>query len=665
MLSAASHGTDHLIVQRLLATRSLRDARTALVGSGIVVILQFLLFLLVGSAIWAAHLAPDALPGDQIFPRFIVEHLPAGLAGLLVAGILAAAMSTISSSINALASSMTHDLYAGWTGRREPAHLLKVGRFFSAVWGIGLIAGALVFERYAAGNDTPVVVLALSVASITYGALLGTYFLAGRWPRARGQDVVAAVAVTVLSCSSSCSPAAGRPAGARLAGAYRPSRVALVRAAWHRCSRSAADRWLSYLPEPCDDSSSPSDPAVTRILIGADVGGTKTAVGVSDGERIIARAEGSGAAVRPGRALASASVIAEVVRQALAGAGRLTGDVLFVGAAGAGREPERDELRKALRAENLAAAVVVATDIEIALAAAFDEGPGIVVSAGTGSVAVGRDRSGKQHRIGGYGWQMGDEGSGYAIGRAALGAVSRAADGRSPRTALTERVLAASRSDDFDALVRWAAGASPAEVAALAPHVLDVAAARRPAGPGHRGLRRPRAHPARHLPAADDGDRARRSAWRSPAACCRPTAAPPQRARAARGGAGAQAVRRRRCDAVAGRAPDWRDGSDPHGVAERPNSLRRLPLLRRLPQPAVPHAVEEVDQQPQQQPDAEPDPGERRELEHQVEAGHDRDDRRDRHPGRAERADPVRLRAAAARSRPPTPARTRTACRCW
>ena len=215
---------------------------------------------------------------------------------------------------------------------------------------------------------------------------------------------------------------------------------------------------------------------MTRILIGADVGGTKTAVGVSDGERILARAEGSGAAVRPGRALASASVIAEVVRQALAGAGRLTGDVLFVGAAGAGREPERDELRKALRAENLAAAVVVATDIEIALAAAFDEGPGIVVSAGTGSVAVGRDRSGRQHRIGGYGWQMGDEGSGYAIGRAALGAVSRAADGRSPRTALTERVLAAARCDGFDALVRWAASASPAEVAALAPHVLDVAA---------------------------------------------------------------------------------------------------------------------------------------------------------------------------------------------
>lgn len=215
---------------------------------------------------------------------------------------------------------------------------------------------------------------------------------------------------------------------------------------------------------------------MTRILIGADVGGTKTAAGVSNGERMVARAEGPGAAVRPGRALASAAVIAEVVRQALAGAGRLTGDVLYVGAAGAGREPERDELRKALRAENLATRVVVATDIEIALAAAFDEGPGIVVSAGTGSVAVGRDRAGKRHRIGGYGWQMGDEGSGYAVGRAALGAVSRAADGRSPRTALSERMLSVTRSEDFDALVRWAAGATPAEVAALAPHVLDVAA---------------------------------------------------------------------------------------------------------------------------------------------------------------------------------------------
>ena len=215
---------------------------------------------------------------------------------------------------------------------------------------------------------------------------------------------------------------------------------------------------------------------MARTLVGADVGGTKTAVAVSVDGSVVGRADGPGAAVRPGRALASASTIVEVVRRALSAAGRLTGDVLVVGAAGAGREPEREELRTALRSENLVSHIVVTTDIEIALAAAFADGPGIVVSAGTGSVAVGRDRTGKRHRIGGYGWQMGDEGSGYAIGRASLGAVSRAIDGRSPPTALSDRLLRATRSGDFDALVRWAAGASAAEVAALAPQVLAVAA---------------------------------------------------------------------------------------------------------------------------------------------------------------------------------------------
>jgi len=199
LLSAASHGTDHLIVQRLLATRSLKDARWALVGSGVVVIGQFLLFLMVGIAIWAAGFAPDSLPGDQVFPRFIVEHMPTGLAGLVVAGILAAAMSTISSSINALASSVTHDFYASITGRRDPDHLLRVGRILSVVWGLGLVGGALGFHVYASGTDTPVVVLALSIASVTYGALLGTYILAGRWPRAGGRDVVVATIVTLIA----------------------------------------------------------------------------------------------------------------------------------------------------------------------------------------------------------------------------------------------------------------------------------------------------------------------------------------------------------------------------------------------------------------------------------------------------------------------------------
>jgi len=214
---------------------------------------------------------------------------------------------------------------------------------------------------------------------------------------------------------------------------------------------------------------------MSRVLIGADVGGTKTAVVVSVDGELVAREEGPGAAVRPGRALVSAAVIADVARRALSAAGRIRGDVLVVGAAGAGRPAEKGELQSALRGEGMADTVIVTTDIAIALEGAFGEGPGIVVSAGTGSVAVGRDAAGVLHRMGGYGWQMGDEGSGYAIGRAALGAVSRAWDGRSPETQLTPRMLEATRSADFDTLVRWAASAGPAEVASLAPTVLEVA----------------------------------------------------------------------------------------------------------------------------------------------------------------------------------------------
>ena len=197
LLSAASHGTDHLIVQRLLATRSLRDARVALVGSGVMVILQFALFLLVGSALWAARLAPDSISSDELFPSFVVHHLPAGLAGLVIAGILAAAMGTHSSAINSLASSATHDLYASWSGERDPVRLLRIGRLLSAVWAVALVLGAMFFHVAATGKDTPVVVLALSIASVTYGPLLGTYILAGRWQRATGRDVVGAVAFTV------------------------------------------------------------------------------------------------------------------------------------------------------------------------------------------------------------------------------------------------------------------------------------------------------------------------------------------------------------------------------------------------------------------------------------------------------------------------------------
>src|SRR5205823_6427282 len=108
---------------------------------------------------------------DAIYPTFVITRLPAGLAGLVVAGILAAAMSSHASAVNSLASASTHDFYAPLSGRQEPTHLLRVGRWLTLLWTAVLVAGAMAFRN----QNTPVVQLAPSVASITYGALLGTY----------------------------------------------------------------------------------------------------------------------------------------------------------------------------------------------------------------------------------------------------------------------------------------------------------------------------------------------------------------------------------------------------------------------------------------------------------------------------------------------------------
>jgi len=194
LLTAASHGTDQLIVQRLLAARGLRDAQLALVGSGVLIIAQFALFLLAGTALWLAGADHPGLRGDWIYPTFTKTTLPAGLAGLVVAGILAAAMSSHASAVNSLASASAYDFYAPLTGRQEPAHLLWVGRWLTLFWTAVLVAGAMAFRD----QNTPVVQLALSVVSVTYGSLLGTYVLGGLWPRARERDVIIAIAAGVL-----------------------------------------------------------------------------------------------------------------------------------------------------------------------------------------------------------------------------------------------------------------------------------------------------------------------------------------------------------------------------------------------------------------------------------------------------------------------------------
>jgi Na+/proline symporter len=196
LLSAASHGTDHLIVQRVLATGGVGAARKAMIGSGLLVIVQFALFLLVGTLLWAAGADDPAVAGDSIYPRFVVEHLPPGVSGLVVAGLLAAAMSTVSSSLSSLASATTHDLYSPLSGERRPEKLLAFGRRATLGWALVLGGGALAFR-----SDQPVVELALTIASISYGGLLGAYLLAGV-RRVRQVDVLAAIAVSVGSMLS-------------------------------------------------------------------------------------------------------------------------------------------------------------------------------------------------------------------------------------------------------------------------------------------------------------------------------------------------------------------------------------------------------------------------------------------------------------------------------
>ena len=219
---------------------------------------------------------------------------------------------------------------------------------------------------------------------------------------------------------------------------------------------------------------------MSRLIVGVDVGGTSTRAAVLDGTETIARSGGAGTVMRSGKGLAAATTIAETVRRALAAAGHLRAGLLVAGVAGAGREAEREELRLALRGEGVADRVIVTGDTELALAAAFGRAEGILLTAGTGSMAVARDPAGVLHRAGGLGWQMGDEGSAYAIAQAALRAAGRAAEGRGPTTALTTRLQAAVRTDSLDGMVRWAATAGVPEVAALAPEVLAAAEERDP-----------------------------------------------------------------------------------------------------------------------------------------------------------------------------------------
>lgn len=201
VFSMASHGADQLIVQRLLACRSLRDAQRAVVGSGLLVGVQFAVFLLLGVLLWVFYegVEPTALGlqrGDEVFPHFILTQLPVGVRGLLLAGIVAAAMSTLSSSLNALASSTTLDLYERMTGRELVGRkAMLVSRTATLAWGLVFIGFASLFTD----QSDPVVELGLAIAGFTYGALLGS-FLLGLLHKGLPQWAgIAAFLVTVVS----------------------------------------------------------------------------------------------------------------------------------------------------------------------------------------------------------------------------------------------------------------------------------------------------------------------------------------------------------------------------------------------------------------------------------------------------------------------------------
>jgi glucosamine kinase len=215
------------------------------------------------------------------------------------------------------------------------------------------------------------------------------------------------------------------------------------------------------------------------LLVGVDAGASHSeAVVAQDDLQVLGRHRGAPGAVRPGGAGAAAETMRDTVRGALNDAGLdASPDVVVVGAAGAGNEATRTELTEAL-AEVLGAQVTVrvTTDAAIALEAAFADGPGIVLLAGSGSIAYGRDAAGNVWRAGGLGREVGDEGSGYALARAALDAVGRAADGREA-TELTGRLIQVTATDSVAALLAWAHQAAAHEVAALALPVGEAAVA--------------------------------------------------------------------------------------------------------------------------------------------------------------------------------------------
>jgi solute:Na+ symporter, SSS family len=174
-LTTASHGTDQLIVQRLLAARNQKQSVTALLSSGVAIVFQFALFLMVGVMLFAYYGVPSRTFGkaDFIYPTFIVSRMPHGISGLLIAAILAAAMSNLSAALNSLSSSSMMDFYIRYNPGADERRRVQLSRFSTLFWALLLFVLAVLSLH----KVSRVIEVGLSIASVAYGALLGVFLL--------------------------------------------------------------------------------------------------------------------------------------------------------------------------------------------------------------------------------------------------------------------------------------------------------------------------------------------------------------------------------------------------------------------------------------------------------------------------------------------------------
>jgi solute:Na+ symporter, SSS family len=175
-LTMASHGTDQLMVQRLLAAKNLRESRLALLASGVVIFVQFTLFLLIGAGLFVyykqAGLTTEVASADRIFPQFIVQQMPVGISGLMIAAILAAAMSNLSAALNSLASTSMIDFYLLRRTDVSEAAKTRLSRLMTLGWAAVLLALAVVSR-----GSGHVLEIGLSIASVLWGGMLGVFLL--------------------------------------------------------------------------------------------------------------------------------------------------------------------------------------------------------------------------------------------------------------------------------------------------------------------------------------------------------------------------------------------------------------------------------------------------------------------------------------------------------